>query len=103
MIYSIVTMLIKPGMMDAFLEECRKLRPQVLTEEGCRMYDYVRELEVDSPRQEPYNENRITLYEKWVSQDALDLHSSMPYMAAFMAKAGPMRESVTIRSGTEAF
>ena len=46
MIYSIVTMFIKDGKMEEFLDECKKIRPLVLAEEGCLMYDYTREIEV---------------------------------------------------------
>ena len=101
MIYSIVTMIIKTGKMDAFLEECRKIRPLVLAEEGCLMYDYTREIDTGKERQEPVNPNRITLYEKWASSEALDIHSGMPYMEKFGARVAPLRESVTIRTGVE--
>ncbi len=103
MIYSIVTMIIKEGRMEDFLEECRKIRPLVLEEEGCLMYDYTREMNVEGERQEAYDENRITLYERWASQDALDLHSSMDYMDEFGGRVADMRASVTIRTGVEAF
>jgi len=103
MIYSIVTMIIKDGMFDAFLQECRKIRPLVLAEEGCLMYDYTVEMQTDSPRQESVMKNRVTLYEKWASMDALDKHSAMRHMDDFVKKVAPMRESVSIRTGVEAF
>jgi len=103
MIYSVVTMMIKPGKMDAFLAECRKVRPLVLAEEGCLMYDYTREIDSGSDRQEPIDANRITLFEKWTSLEALDTHSAMPFMIEFVARVAPMRASVVIRTGTEAF
>jgi len=103
MVYSIVTMIIRQGKMDAFLAECRKIRPLVLAEDGCLMYDYTREIDTGSGRQEPVNPNRITLYEKWASREALDIHSGMPHMTEFVARVAPMRESVIIRTGTEAF
>lgn len=102
MIYSIVTMIIKKGKMDEFLKECAKIRPKVLAEAGCLMYDYTREIETGSDRQETLHPNRITLYEKWASSEALDVHNSMPYMDAFGARVAPLRESVTIRTGVEA-
>ena len=103
MIYSVVTMMIKPGQMEAFLAECRKIRPLVLAEDGCRMYDYTREINSGSDRQEPIDPNRVTLFEKWESLEALDTHSAAPHMTEFVARVGPMRESVVIRTGTEAF
>ena len=102
MIYSIVTMIIKTGKMDAFLAECKRIRPLVLAEEGCLMYDYTREIDTGEERQEPVNPNRITLYEKWASAEALDIHSGMPYMEEFGARVASLRESVTIRTGVEA-
>ena len=80
MIYSVVTMMIKPGQMEAFLAECRKIRPLVLAEDGCRMYDYTREINSGSDRQEPIDPNRVTLFEKWESLEALDTHSAAPHM-----------------------
>lgn len=103
MIYSIVTMIIKKGKMDEFLAECRKIRPLVLAEAGCLMYDYTREIETGSDRQEPFHPDRVTLYEKWASQEALDHHNGMPYMDDFAARVAPLRESVTLRTGVEAF
>jgi quinol monooxygenase YgiN len=103
MIYSVVTMKIKPGQMDAFLAECRKIRPLVLAEDGCHMYDYTREIDSGSDRQEPIDPNRVTLFEKWASLEALDTHSASAHMIEFVTRVAPMRESVVIRTGTEAF
>ena len=103
MIYSVVSMTIKPGKMEAFLAESRKVRPLVLAEDGCLMYDYTREIDSGSDRQEPIDPNRVTLFEKWASLEALETHSAMPHMTEFVARVGPMRESVVIRTGTEAF
>jgi quinol monooxygenase YgiN len=102
MIYSILTMIIKKGKMDEFLEACGKIRPLVLAEAGCLMYDYTREIDTGSDRQEPFHPDRITLYEKWASEEALDIHNGMPYMAHFAARVAPLRESVAIRTGIEA-
>ena len=103
MIYSVVTMMIKPGQMDAFLAECRRIRPLVLAEDGCHMYDFTREIDTGSGRQEPVDPNRVTLYEKWASLEALAAHSASAHMKEFVGRMVPMRESVVIRTGTEAF
>jgi quinol monooxygenase YgiN len=103
MIYNVVTMIIRPGMMDDFLAEAKKIRPVVLAEKGCLMYDYTREIERSEGRQEPMNPDRITLYEKWASQADLDTHSATAHMKAFIDTVRPLRESVLIRTGTEAF
>ena len=102
MIYSIVSMLIKKGKMDDFLAECRKIRPLVLAEPGCLMYDYTREIDTGDAIQETINADRITLYEKWASQEALDIHNAANYMAEFVARVTPLRDSVSIRTGVAA-
>ena len=101
MIYSIVTMVIKKGKMDEFLAECKKIRPLVLAEEGCLMYDYTSEIDTGSNRQERINPDRITLYEKWTSKEALEHHDGMSYMEEFGSRVASLRESVVIRTGIE--
>lgn len=103
MIYNVVTMIIKKEKMDNFLAECRKVRPIVLAENGCLMYDYTREIETESDRQESLNPYRITLIEKWESMQTLDIHSAAPHMLEFVSKVSTMRESVVIRTCSEAF
>lgn len=103
MIYSIVTMIIKEGMMSEFIEECKKIRPIVKSENGCYMYDYTREIELNLERHEKININRITLFEKWDSMESLNIHSNTPHMISFVNKVSSMRESVIIRTGTEIF
>ncbi len=103
MIYSVVSMVIKPERMDEFLEECKKVRPLVLREAGCLMYDYTREIASGDALQEAFDPNRVTLYEKWASPEALKAHNGQAYMKTFVSKLAPMRERVITRIGTEAF
>ena len=103
MIYNSVTMIIKKGKIEEFLVECQKIRPIVLAEFGCLMYDYTREIHSGSERQEPVNSDRITLYEKWESIESLNMHLNTQHMKEFVLRVAPMRENVIIRTGTEAF
>ncbi len=103
MIYLVVTMDIKEGKMDEFLAACQRIRPQVLAEQGCLMYDFTRDISIGSPVQEPATDNRVTLLEKWASREDLDQHSVSNHMREFVAQVASMRERVVIRSTTEAF
>ncbi len=104
MIYSVVTMIIKDGKMEEFLNVCKKLRPLVLAEQGCMQYDYVKDIDIPTQsHQEAVNENRITLYEKWESMDALHIHSQKDYMKEYGKNVSSLRDSVTIRTGTNIF
>ena len=103
MIHIIVTMVVKQEKMDDFLDECKRVRPLVLAEEGCLQYEYVRNCDIGLRHQEPPNTYHITLLEKWISQEALDRHSRTPHMKEFAERVADMRERVEIRGGTEAF
>jgi quinol monooxygenase YgiN len=103
MVYCAVTMMIREGRMDDFIAECKKIRPTVLKEKGCRMYNYTREFASGMTRQEPVNPNRITLFEVWETLEDINQHSAMPHMKEFLEKVKDMRESVVIRAGQEAF
>ncbi len=102
MIYSVVTMIIKNGEMNRFIDECKKIRPLVLSEKGCLMYDYTKEICFDDNHYE-INTDRITLFEKWETREALVMHNNMGYMHDFVEKVKGMRISVTVRIGEEAF
>ena len=76
MVYVVVTMTIKDGGMEEFLELCGRLRPLVLAERGCIGYDYVREKNSLLPIQETVDRDRITLIERWESPEALAAHGA---------------------------
>jgi len=103
MIYLIVTMTIKEGKMAEFLAEGMRVRPLVLAEKGCLMYDYTRDIDIGSAVQEPVNTHRVTLLEKWASREDLDNHAATDHMREFVARVASLRESVVIRSVIEAF
>lgn len=103
MINVIVTMLIKEGRMEAFLAECAKIRPLVLAEKGCLGYDYTLDTPTFMSRQEPINANRVTLIERWASEEALRAHSNAPHMVNYVNTVQEMRESVVIRATKAAF
>jgi quinol monooxygenase YgiN len=98
MVHVIVTFIIKDGMMDQYLAGVRKLRPLVLAEKGCVEYTYVKEIQSSLGIQEPVQENRLTLIEKWESLEALELHGKSPHMIEYTKILSPMRVSVSARA-----
>ncbi len=103
MVYLSVAMTIKNGRMEEFLEACRKVRPHVLAEEGCHMYDHTRDEVIEFIKGEPVRSDVVTLYEKWESKEALAAHLKTAHMAEFSATVADMREKVTIHTGREAY
>ncbi|MDR1210875.1 MAG: antibiotic biosynthesis monooxygenase [Spirochaetaceae bacterium] len=102
MIHVLVTFTIKDGMMDSYLDGIKKLRPLVLAEKGCVEYTYIREIASPLRIQEPVQNNRLTLVEKWESFEALEAHGKSSHMAEYGRLLGPMRESVSARVGETA-
>ncbi|MDR1428704.1 MAG: antibiotic biosynthesis monooxygenase [Spirochaetaceae bacterium] len=99
MIHVVVTFTIKDGMMDKYLEGIKKLRPLVLAEKGCVEYTYIRETKSPLSIQEPVQDNRLTLVEKWESPEALETHLKSPHMAEYTKLLGPMRSGSSARVG----
>jgi quinol monooxygenase YgiN len=102
MIHVVVTFIIKEGMMDQYLDGIKKLRPLVLAEKGCVEYTYIKEIPSPLTIQEPLQENRLTLVEKWESFEALETHLKSSHMAEYTRALGPMRVSSSARVGETA-
>ena len=98
MLNIIVTMKVKEGRMREFLAVCEALRPQVLGEEGCLGYDYLRETPSPLGIQEPVEADRITLVECWETVEALKAHLASPHMKEAGMKMKDLRSSVTARA-----
>ena len=69
----------KEGMEEKVKQEITALVSPTRSEQGCINYDLHQSIE---------NKSLFMLYENWVSKEDLDKHLSMPYMKAFMEKAG---------------
>ena len=65
-----VTVLIKPGKGEAFLEEARKNHEGSVQEPGCLRFDVA----VDSE-----NPNRFLLFEEFIDEAAVDAHLATPH------------------------
>ncbi len=97
MIHLVVTMMIKEGSMEEFMEAARELRHQVRREPGCHGYEYTVDLQSPLDIQEPVQENRVTLIEKWESLEALQAHLATPHMKAASPRMEALREGIAIR------
>jgi quinol monooxygenase YgiN len=102
-VYVVVTNQIREGRMADFLAACKIVQPKVLAEKGCIAYDYIREIASPLGAQEPVDDQRVTLVEKWESLDALAAHGQAPHVKEFGASVRDLREKVTIRVGEPIF
>jgi quinol monooxygenase YgiN len=69
----------KSGMEGRVGQDLLSLVAPTRSESGCINYDL---------HQATDDKSLFLLYENWVSKDDLDKHLEMPYLKAFMAKAG---------------
>ncbi len=95
MVHLVVTAIVKEGMMDDYLRECRKVRPLVLAEKGCVEYTFIREIPSHLAIQEKINPDRVTLIEKWETMEDLAAYGQSSHMKEFGPRAGAMRHSIT--------
>lgn len=87
MIYVIATVEVVSGKREQFLEEFRRLVPQVLAEQGCIFYGPTVDIPSGFPRQIPLRDNTVIIMESWDSLESLQAHINAPHM-------GPYRERV---------
>ncbi len=83
MIYVIATIEVVAGQREQFLEEFRRLVPEVVAEQGCLFYGPTIDIPSGSPKQIPLREHTVTIVESWESLDHLHAHSVAPHMAAY--------------------
>jgi len=71
----------KKGMDESVKQELMALVAPTRSEKGCINYDLHRSIN---------DRSVFMVYENWVSKEDLDKHLAMPYMRAFMEKAGKL-------------
>ncbi len=94
MIHLVVTMHVKPGSREAFLDLFNRNRPAVLAEPGCIQYLLCSDLPGGT---QPPDPDCFTLLEQWIGEDALKTHLATPHMKAFSQAAASLRASTTVR------
>ncbi len=86
MIYVIATVDVVSGKREQFLEEFRRVVPEVLAEKGCLFYGPT----VDTPsglgKQIPIRDNVVTIVESWESLEDLQAHIVAPHMGRYREK-----------------
>ena len=97
MIHVVCTFIVKEGKMEEYLALSSQLRGHVLLEKGCVEYTFMREYKSPVPIQEEVNPNRVTLVEKWETEEDLAAHMEAPHMKELGPKIRALRESASCR------
>ncbi|MEY3172948.1 MAG: putative quinol monooxygenase YgiN [Planctomycetota bacterium] len=97
MIHVIAIIELHPGTREAFLNEFRRLIPDVHAEHGCIEYGPAVDAETDLPNQTTYGPDTVVVVEKWADLDALKAHSVAPHMDAYRVRVKDYLRSVDLR------
>ena len=89
MIHVVATIKIKKGKREEFIEHLRANVPNVIGEKGCLEYSPAYEIDVKIDNQS-FDENRVTIIEKWKSIYSLQNHLKAPHMISFRKKVKGM-------------
>ncbi len=90
MIYVIARAEVAPDKFQDYMEELRKIVPDVRAEEGCIGYEPCTDVSGDG------DERFVTIIEMWESEAHWHRHMTTPHMAAFKAAAGAWRVGNTV-------
>jgi quinol monooxygenase YgiN len=69
--------------------------PQVLAEDGCRLYTLLQDAATDWDKPMRFGERTMWMLEKWDSVEALKKHLAAPHMKAFGPSVSGMRRAST--------
>ncbi len=80
MIYVIATIQLKPGTAAGLRGAIAALVAATRAEDGCIAYEFFASLE---------DADRLVVVEKWVTREALTVHSKQPHMQVWRDASGP--------------
>ena len=96
MIYGVVSVRVKPGKREEYIALFKTIAVKVRAEKGCLQYITAVDFKVGLPIQ-VFEENVVTILEKWESLEALQAHLAAPYMAEFFQKEGALVEGNVLK------
>lgn len=97
MIHVFATIQLQAGARETFLEEFRRIVPQVRAETGCLEYGAAVDMVTDISSQDPVREQVVVIIEKWTDVAALKAHLAAPHMLEYRVRIKDMVSQVKLR------
>jgi quinol monooxygenase YgiN len=97
MLHVIATVELQPGAREKFLEEFRRLVPDVHVEEGCIDYGPTVDFSTNIAAQIPPRPDVVTVVERWESLAHLEAHLIAPHMVAYRQRVKEFVKSVKLQ------
>jgi len=101
MITVLASIRVKKGGLSDFLEIFKANVPHVRKEKGCLGYFPAVDIDAGLPGQS-FDENVVTVVEKWEDLEALREHTGTPHMLAYRKKAKDLVEGISVKVLREA-
>jgi quinol monooxygenase YgiN len=96
MIYGVVSVRVKAGKLQEFLELFKSNALRVRKEKGCIQYIPVVDIDAGLPPQ-VLDKKVVTILETWESMEVLRDHFATPHMAAYFEKEKDLIEGVSLK------
>ena len=101
MIYGVVSVKVKAGKLQEWLELFKANAERVREERGCIRYFPLLDIDAGLPIQ-TFEKDVVTILEQWESLEALHDHFAAPHMAVYFEKEKDLIEGVTVKMLQEA-
>ncbi len=96
MIHVLASIKVKPGKRDILLEHLKSNIPNVIKEKGCIEYKSTIDVDYQMDNQ-TFDENMVTIIEKWENFDTLKNHMQAPHMLSYRKKVKDLVENTSLK------
>ena len=96
MIHVLASIKVKPGKRDFLIEHLKSNIPNVIKEKGCIEYNYTIDGDYHLDNQ-TFDENIVTMIEKWENFDSLKKHMHAPHMLSYRENVKDLVENTSLK------
>ena len=96
MIHVIASIRVKSGKRDILIEYLKSNIPNVIKEKGCIEYNSTIDMDFQIDNQ-VFDENMVTIIEKWENFDTLKKHMNAPHMLTYRENVKDFVENTSLK------
>ena len=96
MIHVLASIKVKPGKRDIIIEHLKSNIPNVIKEKGCIEYNPTIDVDYHIDNQ-TFDENMVTIIEKWENFDTLKKHMNAPHMLTYRENVKDFVENTSLK------
>jgi len=96
MIHVLASIRVKPGKRDFLIEHLKSNIPNVIKEKGCIEYNSTIDVDYNLDNQ-TFDENMVTIIEKWENFDSLKKHMHAPHMLSYREDVKDLVENTSLK------